>query len=417
MKNIALTIVMLMLFVMRGMSQQHEIYMDNIRTLQVLVNNQWNQTPIIHLGTNDYINVSFDDLTHEYHRYRYRIELCNFDWSVNGQMFDSDYLRGENSDQPIENFRKSLNTSVLYTHYAFRFPNERVGVRISGNYRITVFDDDENEDVLSVCFSVIDDKVNVSATITTNTDIDQDRNHQQLTFGVGTATLKLNNPENEVKTVVLQNRRWDIAAINPKIDFITPSELQWKHAKNLIFKAGNEYRKFELTTMRYGTMGVNNIRWFKPYYHATLNEGKPRRNYVYDEDQDGGYFVRNQDFSDNEIQSDYAYVHFLLNADMVNNGDLYVSGDFCHDRFLEECKMSYNTEAHAYEAVILMKQGYYNYLYLFVPENTTEGVTETIEGDFYQTENLYTILVYHRPPGDRYDQLIGMREMKFMPGK
>ncbi len=398
-------------------SQRHEIKVDHIRTLQVLLNNKWNETPILRLGSGDFFTVSFDDLTHEYCRYRYKIEPCNFDWTLNEGLFDSDYLRGETGDQPIEDYEKSLNTTVLYTHYSFRFPNARVGVKLSGNYRLTVFDDDSGDEVAAVCFSVADDKVPVSATATTDTDIDKDDSHQQIRFNVNPSSLRLSNPAKELKAVVLQNNRWDNAAIAPKADFVTPSDIQWKYAKNLIFKAGNEYRKFELTNLHYGTMGIDKIRWFDPYYHALLYAGENRENYVYDEDQNGGFVVRTQEYDNVDIQSDYVLVHFLLKRQPLLQGSLYVNGAFCNDRFLPECKMKYNSSDKCYEATILLKQGYYNYQYLYVADGASVGETATVEGDFYQTENKYTILVYFRPNGGRYDQLVGLREFRFMPGR
>ena len=398
-------------------AQRHEILVDHVRTLQVLVNDKWNETPLLHLGSDESLTISFDDLTHEYCRYRYKVEPCNFDWSLNESIFDSDYLSGETGNQPIETYEKSLNTTVLYTHYSFNFPNDRVGVRLSGNYKLTVFNDDTGDDVAVICFSVADDKVPVSATATTDTDIDKNLHHQQIRFNINPTGLRLTNHTKELKTVILQNNRWDNAVINPKADFVTPSDIQWKYTKELIFKAGNEYRKFELTNLHYGTMGIDKIRWFEPYYHAVLYAGEDRRNYVYDEDQDGGFVVRTQEYDDVDIQSDYVLVHFILKHEPLPTGDIYVEGAFCNNRFLPECKMSYNAEDKAYEATILLKQGYYNYQYLYVPDGKESGETATVEGDHYQTENKYSIFVYYRPVGGRYDQLVGVREFRFMPDR
>ena len=398
-------------------AQQNEILYDRIHTLQVLVNGKWNQSPFLQLGSSDCLNVSFDDLTHEYHRYRYKVELCDYDWNKNEQLFESDYLRGETCDQPIDDYAKSLNTTVLYTHYGFAFPNQRAGVSKSGNYRLTVFDDDEGKEVAKVCFSVVDDKVPVTATATTNTDIDQERNHQQIKFNVKTTSLNIINAEEELKTLVMQDNRWDNAAVNPKADYLTPSDIQWRYSAPLIFKAANEYRKFELTNLHYGSMGVDKIRWFEPYYHADLYQGKDRINYIYDEDQDGAFYIRTQEYDDADTQCDYVLVHFSLKHKYEAGGDIYVHGALSENRFLPSCKMDYNSQTAAYEATILLKEGYYNYMYLFVPKGGTTGITENVEGDYYQTENKYSILVYYRPQGGRYDQLVGVREFRFAPGK
>lgn len=399
-------------------SQRHEILTDRIHTLQVLANNQWNRTPVLVLGSDDALRVSFDDLTHEYHRYRYRVEHCNFDWSKSSGLFESNYLRGETADQPIDNHRESVNTTVLYTHYSFSFPNNRVGVTKSGNYKITIFDDEEEEDVCSVCFMVVDEKVLISAEVTTHTDIDVNRNHQQVKFKVKPSGLRLMDAKSEIKTVVLQNGRWDNAAINPPADFLTPSDIQWVYSRPLIFTSGNEYRKFEMTNLRVGGMGIDNIRWFSPYYHATLYADKDRTAYVYDEEQNGGFLVRTDEYADPDIQTDYVLVHFTLFHQPEADGDIYLNGAWTYDRFLPQYKMKYNQESNCYEASVLLKQGYYNYQYLFLPDKGQgRGLTAPVEGDFFETENRYTILVYFRPQGGRYDQLVGVKEFRYMPDR
>ena len=413
-----IVVLLFMLSATWGFAQRNEAYYDGIRTMQILVNGEWNRTPLLELGSSDVLNISFDDLTHEYRRYRYRVEHCDFNWEPTTSLFPSDYLRGETSDQPIDDYQESLNTSVLYTHYSFSFPNSRVGVTKSGNYRIVVFDDDEGGDVCVFCFSVVDNKMGVSATATAKTDIDWNKSHQQIKFRVNPSGLRITDPGREIKTVVMQNNRWDNAVINPPADFITPNDIQWEYSKPLIFDAGNEYRKFEVTNLRVGTLNVDNIRWFDPYYHITLYAGQNRRNYVYDEDQDGAFYVRTTDFPNSDIQADYVLVHFILEREPVNDGDIYVNGTVTNDRFYPECKMVYNETAKAYEATLLLKQGYYNYQYLFLPDKGKgEGMTDTVEGNYYETENKYTILVYYRPQGGRYDQLVGVREFRYFPNR
>lgn len=405
-------------FVTNVHSQQHRLLSENIHTLQVLVNGEWNHTPILGLGTSDYLDISFDDLTHEYHRYRYRVEHCNYDWTPSKGIFPIDYLRGESNDQPLESYNESLNTSVLYMHYSLRFPNARVGVRFSGNYKLTIFDDDEEEDVCVVCFSVVDNKVPVMASVTTHTDIDLNRSHQQVKFKAEIGNIRVTDAKREIKTVVMQNNRTDNAAWNAPVDYVTGSTLQWEFAKDLIFKAGNEYRKFEMTNMHVPTMNVDNIRYFKPYFHATLYEDKTRPNFIFDEEQDGAFVIRTIEYPDPTVQADYLLVHFTLHHPVEPNGDIYINGAFQSDVFAPECKMVYNEERQVYEGTLLLKQGYYNYQYLYVPHGEEKrGYTANVEGDYFQTENKYSIYVYYRPQGGRYDQLVGLREFRYLPDR
>jgi hypothetical protein len=68
--------------------------------------------------------------------------------------------------------------------------------------------------------------------------------------------------------------------------------------------------------------------------------------------------------------------------------------------------MTYNEETAQYEAIVKLKQGYYSYQYLMVDENGKTSFVPT-EGNFYQTQNQYQVLVYYRSRTDRSDRLIG----------
>ncbi|MEG1580220.1 MAG: DUF5103 domain-containing protein [Bacteroidaceae bacterium] len=402
-------------------AQRNEIFSEQIRSLRVLVDNNWTLSPIVTLGARQHIEISFDDLTHEYHRYVYRVEHCDALWQPSTDLLQSDYLSGINEDTPIEGYKQSLNTTQLYTHYSLRIPNENMGLLLSGNYRVTVLLEDENNKitpVLTAHFSVVEQCVSIRASVSTNTDRDWNDHLQQLEMALSYGSLAVRDARQEMKTIVLQNNRWDIAVINAPASYITTSGLQWTHNKALIFDAGNEYRKFELLSLHYAGMGIDHLKWFPPYYHATLLLDKPRCNYVYDEEQNGNYFIRTSDNSENDTQSDYVYVHFSLQAEARLDGDFYLNGEWTRDLFLPEYKMHYNADKKVYEASILMKQGYYNYQYLFVPSSDpTRGFTKQAEGNFYQTENKYSIFIYYRPTGSRYDRLVGYRTIEFNPNR
>ena len=128
-------------------AQRHEIYDPNIKSLQVVAGQNWMSLPVIKLrgnSPNDIINIGFDDLTHSYHRYVYKIEHCNADWTVSDGLFTSDYIEGFADGSTIDDNEESINTNVLYTHYKLRIPNEDCQLKMSGNYKLTVYDENDN---------------------------------------------------------------------------------------------------------------------------------------------------------------------------------------------------------------------------------------------------------------------------------
>ena len=386
-------------------AQRHEILSPRIASLQVMAGNKWMDMPVAELGGN--IHIDFDDLTHEYTRYTYRIEHCEADWTPSEELFTSDYLQGFADGNTIDDYIESINTYQLYTHYSLTIPNERCRLKMSGNYRLTVIDENNDETpVMTVCFMLVEPLMGVSLNVTTNTDVDINNSHQQVEMALTYGRLNVTNPTEQIKTVVMQNRRWDNARLNVRPQFVMADGLRWQHCRDYIFTAGNEYRKFEILDLSHPTMGIDHISWDGEMYHVFPFISEPRRQYVYDEDANGAFIIRNSDNYEIENTCDYAWVHFQLNCPAPVKGEVYLNGEWTNDWFLPDYRMEYNAEKKCYEGAVKLKQGYYNYQYLLMnPDGTI--TTMPTEGDFYQTENSYQALIYYKGTGERTDRLVG----------
>ena len=387
-------------------AQRNEILDKNIASLQVVANKDWLSLPIITLNSNDFVNISFDDLTHEYHRYCYKIEHCEADWQTSSALFESDYIDGFASGNTIDDIQESTNTVQLYTHYNISFPNNKCRPKISGNYRVTIYDEnDEKHVVCRAYFMIVEPSMAVHLNVTTNTDIDINGKHQQVEMAVDYGNNIVSNPQTQIKTVVMQNSRWDNAVVNARPQYIKANGLQWIHCKDFIFDGGNEYRKFETLDVTHTTMGLESINWDGHNYHAWIWTDEPRPSYIYDKDANGAFFIRNSDNIDNDVNSDYIITHFRLKSPQTAD-PIYINGFFTNDRFLPQYEMKWNEKNQQYEGELLLKQGYYSYQYLMMkPEGKLKPVPS--EGNFYQTENTYQALIYFKANGDRTDRLVG----------
>ena len=396
-------------------AQNNEIYDKGIASLQVVAGQNWMSLPIIRLGShspNDRINISFDDLTHTYHRYTYKIEHCEADWTVSDQIFASDFINGFQEGNTIENSMESINTNVLYTHYKLTIPNEDCSLKMSGNYKLTVFDEnDDNRPMFTACFMVLENAMGVQLDVTTNTDIDINKQHQQVSMQVNYGSVNVTDPSTQIKTVVMQNRRWDNARINPKPQYTMADCLRWEHNSDLIFQAGNEYHKYEILDVSHPTMGIDRIDWDGENYQVYPYACVPRPNYVYDEDANGAFYIRNSDNIENDIASEYVFVNYTLQVPERVDGDVYVNGAWTNDQLTPEYRMEYDDMNRCYTARILQKQGYYSYQFVMVGRDGVSRVV-TSDGCFYQTENKYQALVYYRGTGERTDRLVGYQQVQ-----
>ncbi len=401
-------IICLLAVVNQVAAVRQTIYSPQIKTLQAVVNHDWLSPPVMTLGSGDILNVAFDELSHEYHRFTYRIEHCEADWSPSTEIFESDYLSGFN-DNPIEDYRNSINTTVLYTHYSMQLPNERCSLKISGNYRLTISDED-GEKAAEVRFMVVEPMMNVSLECSTNTDIDVNKSHQQISMGVSFGPLRVTNYNEQLHVVVCQNDRDDNIRSRMRPSIITARGLEWRHCRDLIFPAGNEYHKYEILDVSHPTMGIDRIVWDGNDYNVYPFASGMRSNYLYDTDANGSFYIRNSDNIENDFISEYVYVHYRLQSPPVADGRMVIDGRWTTDDNPETYVMQYDETENTYRAVIMQKQGYYSYQYLLKHDDGTTSIPPT-EGSFFQTENRYQAYVYYRGPGERTWRLVGYRQI------
>lgn len=405
-------------------AQRHVIFSDNIASLQVVAGIRWQEMPIIRLGGNEAINISFDEMSHEYHRLTYTITHLEADFSPSEALFTSDYIEGFESGLTIDDYSLSINTLQDYTHYTLQIPNDQCRLTMSGNYRLDIRDDNnEGQLMASVFFMVNEATVPVALSTTANTDIDVRHSHQQVQLTVEYSGLRATDPQRQLKGYVLQNARWDNARPLPKPDRLSQHTMEWQHCRDLIFEGGNEYHKFEMLDIHRNSMNVENNTWDGSQWHTLLWPDYQRPSYVYDETAKGSFYIRNSDNSENDITSEYVLVHFILQSPPLPYR-LFLNGTWTNDKFLPQYELHYDAEQKHYEAIVRLKYGYYSYQYLMLDDddivkgdiyedenagdNTQEPKIPPTEGSFYETSNDYNALIYYRGNTDRADRLVGV---------
>lgn len=408
------TAILLLAFCLVPIWAQHSTIDPLVRTLTVRVNDNWQSPPVIELNGSQSIVINFDYLDLNVHYFYYTVTHCDADWKPS-DISESEYLDGFNN-QPIEERSSSFNTYMNYSHYRFELPNNNIRFRLSGNYTVRIYDNANSEKSVAVVrFSVFEKRVNVGAAVTTMTDIDYNKNHQQLELQIDTRNYPIRNPQVEMKVIVTQNNRTDNEIHLNVPSYTQNNTLAFNHVRDLIFEAGNEFRRFEMTSYRYNGLNVERIRFIQPFYHVMLypDISKQGKSYIFDQDQNGRFVIRNQEGQNADNEADYFTVHFSLSADApLGNGKIYLIGEFNSFKIDPKWELSYDILRRCYSGEFSLKQGAYNYQYLFVPEGKTKGSTYLTEGDFYETENEYQVKVYHRPVGERFDRLVGYSFIK-----
>lgn len=386
---------------------------NQIKTLQVKVAGEMISEPCIVLNGEDRIEMNFDGLGSGYSRYAYNIIHCNGNWTQS-QLSSIEYMNGFQG-MTIDDFANSMGTTTQYSNYHLLLPNDDIQFKVSGNYAVQVYKEDTPDQIVfTACFSVVEPMIGINASVSGNTDIDTNQSHQQVSFSLNTKNFPITYPQTDLKIFVYQDNRQDNAVSGLQPMSILENQISYTYNRSLIFPAGNEYRRMEFLSNKYSGMHVQNISFHNPYYNVELMTDHKRSNqtYQYDQDQDGRFFIRCSNCNDPDTEADYFIVHFALACDPLPDGNVYLNGELFNNVLDEKSRMGYNVDTHQYEKSILLKQGSYNYQYLFVPTGQTVGQTGPIEGNYYQTENEYSIYVYYCPMGARYDRLIGTTTIK-----
>ena len=376
---------------------------QNIKTIQLrpVANN--NFTPIVRLGNT--LELSFDDLDADNKEYQYKIEHMTYDWQPS-DLLPSQYISGYESDYII-NVTNSFNTLQNYTHYSVTFPNNNTRITKSGNYLISVLNEDDEVVFTRKCV-IYEDKTTVGVSVVRSRDFKFINKKQTVNFTVNYNGIAVRNPSQEIKTVLFQNNNWNTAITGLQPQFFQQNQLIYNYVDKTNYWGGNEYLNFDTKNIRNTSQNIAQVQR-KDLYHHYLFSDVPRgkRTYTYNPDINGNFVVRTLESNDENSEADYVMMHFNLEVDFpYKNKEVYVFGAFNNYNFSDENKMTYNLEAKSYQLEIPLKQGFYNYGYATVDES---GVDYTaIDGSFFETENEYTVIVYYKPFGEIYDRVIGV---------
>lgn len=377
----------------------------NIKTVSFIQNNQ-NVVPVFQLGTG--FQLQFDDLYGNEADYYYEITHCDYNWKPT-EIPKNEYLQGFDN-QRIQNYTNSFNTLQIYSHYTLSLPNQFTQqLRISGNYILKVLNNDK-EVVFARKFILYEDLVTVPVQVKRARTVNKVEYKQNLDFSINSNTIIFQNPLKNIKVLILQNGKFNSAIKNIPPQYTIGNDLIYKYDSETQYWAGNEFLYFENKDIRAANNNVSRVDTSTEIYNSALYTNNARANFPYTVYQDinGNYVVRNLNATNSDIEADYAWIYFSLSAPTFNNdNDIYINGMFNNYSLTPEFKMDYNPKKGTYEKALLIKQGFTNFEYVVADRKGVIDAENAIDGNFYQTENDYSILVYYRQNTDRYDRVVG----------
>ncbi len=407
------------------------VYRDYIRSVKLTVSGLELTMPITPLGAMNSLTLSFDELDGPGTLYYYTVIHCDRHWNPTRELSQIEYLGGYTEGE-IRDYEFSSGTYQHYVHYNLEFPNDEMNWKISGNYLLIVYEaGEENNPIITRRFMCTDERLKIEGSVFRSVIVEQQNTHQEVDFKLDMSKLQSINPRMELFCTVLQNGRWDNAIQDILPRLITGDILDYDFTNVITFQAGKEWRDMDISSMIYKSADVLDIYRSDEGYSSILFPVKRRDNmtYILNQDLDGMFVPFNRDYvrkkippnalaSELNLIRNYVQRELFLSTDYTEvlvtlecgkqDRDVYVVGGMTDFHLLPEYKLMYDERVKGYTGRMYLKQGYYNYQFA-VPDKNGNPDFELLEGNWYATENQYTLLCYYRPRGGQYDQLVGSK--------
>jgi hypothetical protein len=410
MKNVITFILLLITGSYSSFAQStydNNVFRPEIKSVEFYNTAKQASFPLITLGAGDKVQLDFDSLLGGTQNYYYTIEHCDANWN-SSNLAPAESLQNYTEDR-ITNFSYSTNTVQKYTHYQLKLPNENIAPKIAGNYILKVYeDDDQSKMILTRRLYVVSPKVNLTAEIVPSNDNATRQTNQKINFTLNYGGLRVQNPGTDLRAFIMQNARVETAQLNAQPTYIRGTQLIYGDVSINDFPGGNEFRHFDTRTLKLNSERVLHI--YRDTANTIMLLTDPDRNepnYTFQYDLNGAFYVLNQDGTDPSTDADYAHLYFSLNTKKSpNDGSPYIVGQFNDYKIDEHNKMKFDAASNKFVNSLLLKQGVYDYTYVWVDK---AGKTDNtaLEGSHFETENDYQLLVYYHPAGARWEELVG----------
>ncbi|MFM7646287.1 MAG: DUF5103 domain-containing protein [Sphingomonadales bacterium] len=397
------------------------IYRSNIRSVKLFKTGDQTAPPVLFLGQPDHLELHFDDLETSVKSYYYTLQLCNADWSV-AQLPVFDYTKGFIT-QRIQNYRVSSGVQTRYMHYQTLLPERNSGPTRGGNYLLKVFlNDDTSQLAFTRRIVIVNKRTAVSAQVLQPFSGQYFLTHQRLTIGVTPQQMPMNafSPQ-EIKVVITQNDQWYSARTLTRPSIFRGNYYEYSDEEQTLFAAGQEWRWFDLRSVRLRGDRVQRIvdsdTAARTDVFVQTDTERTGQLYLFYRDLNGKYLIENIDNPLPYTQGEYAWVHFSLRPSggrFYPQQEVYVVGEWSGYELTDTYKMKWDPTAGLYTQSLYLKQGFYNYAYLTraVADFDRIPSLEYTEGNYWGTENEYSVFVYFRAFGARADELIGYTRVR-----
>lgn len=394
---------------------QGVIYNPAIKSVKLFRPGDQTSFPFLTLNSGEVLQLEFDELGTRVKNFYFSFLHCNADWS-RSLLTSFDYIKGFQSTR-ITTYRNSALANVKYVHYQATVPDRNSMPTKSGNYLLRVFEDnDTSKMAFAYRLVIVNPTAQIGAQVQQPLGGSFFQVGQKLNIVVqADKQMKVMSPS-DVKVAMLQNRNWQTARFFDRPTLMRGNYFEYSDEALTGMEAMKEFRWLDLRSLRLlsDRMLLLDNKADTTYVAVKPESTRQGQAYISYRDLNGSYTIETFENLNPFWQTDYAYTKFTYlpaNRQPFEGNQVYIFGELTNYARDTSGLMHFNTETGAYEKTLLLKQGYYNYLYATKRIDGGPLDFSQTEGSFWSTENNYTVLVYFRPFGARADECIGITHL------
>ena len=286
---------------------------------------------------------------------------------------------------------------------------------ISGNYLLVVYNEDTPETAVFTARLVIYEQlIYYRSNVKEASVVDERSYRQELDFDILYSNYEITRPYEDIHNVLLQNFNWHSKIDNLKPMFVKNNEMNYDYGEENTFSGLNEFRFLSIAGLNSINAKIKSLNInatdLVPEIELFPSESRRFKLYTTLPDINGDFKIDSQLGNDDDVESEYCRVKFSLPVDqeLPKGNEIYVFGNLSFNSFLPEYKLAFNSETKSYEGTLLLKQGFYNFMYVL--KYYDEIQTDYFEGEHFQTDNDFHIITYDSNPNIGYDRIIGFLE-------
>jgi hypothetical protein len=374
------------------------ILSDVVRSIRLNRSGISASAPIIELGSNDRLMLQFEMLQFESSQFRIRFSHHNPDWS--------------RSPIPPEFFIDGLYTNYFgggkvsqgprpqYRQYEYEFPNRDFNFTRSGNYMLSVEDQDTGFLVFSLPFFVMENRGSIVSSVEKQIIPRRDMRISHRPVSLYTLPDFVDQPQFDLEFYYVQNQFWGRSRRATELDFSAPNEVHFEMDRNRPFIGDYEFLELRLRDLTQNNPQV---------LEARPDEIPPR--VILFDDVSGfsstGRLLRFGRYGNPNMRTDANYANVVFNfdaGDVDPDTEMYVVGDFNNWSIRSGNKMQFTERMGRWQNSTIIKEGVYNYKYVLIEDGEIDDLY--FDDLFTRTPQEYHAFVYMRDSQEFYYRLL-----------